>query len=605
MADAYFSVETEVAAAEQSYARGDYHGAEGHLRRLISHTKAADYEYDAWIDRLADVYVRLGRRREAGYLHLYRHQFELARQTFAPDAHLERAIAFSLEGRHTESAPEFARAGALVQAAVSLESAKDNAGARSVWADLVDNPRLRDHPYERALVHTNLGLSTRRAGGDKADSQRHLAAAQRLLEQVADDFETAGERERAFDCYGVLLKLGQDSGSFENLSEGYLNCIRILKDDGLKFYVLQYHEDFLELALERREFHAAATLYREAAEYSMRAGLPYHRFYTRQSAETWLKEAQKGLEGGAPMDLVENSFLAAIEAFSTVGNFSKVREVYHRLAQLDLVDRKKVRYTAITERFKDAPSEDAEGLQFPQYLRQKRAYGDVWFVDLVEWEHDGDPEKVASTIVGDLKYPDGFRRQALRVILEIAFVRARTGQIDPDTLATVAQTLGQLQSYVALAPLEKLFEQGEDVRVRRAAVAALKHLFFKRSFGLLAKGLRDREDTVREAAIDAMRRLHFPHAFHPLTRIFREHTEQRVKEVALETIGRIESIEAGELLIGVLRQETGPLREVARKALAVFDDADIVPIMKQQLELEANPDVRKILEELVGRVRRR
>ena len=43
----------------------------------------------------------------------------------------------------------------------------------------------------------------------------------------------------------VLLKLGRDSGSYENLAEGYINCIRILKEDNLKFYVLQYYEDFV------------------------------------------------------------------------------------------------------------------------------------------------------------------------------------------------------------------------------------------------------------------------------------------------------------------------------------------------------------------------
>src|SRR5262249_37059769 len=153
--------------------------------------------------------------------------------------------------------------------------------ARDTWANLVSEPRLRDRPYERALVHFNLGMAIQRAAAaaaevtarrsapavpapppvpatpfDRSDVTRHLVAAQRLLEQVADDYETAGERERAFDCYQILLKLGQDSGSFENLSEGYLNCIRILKEDGLKFYVLQYFEDFLELALGREEFHA-------------------------------------------------------------------------------------------------------------------------------------------------------------------------------------------------------------------------------------------------------------------------------------------------------------------------------------------------------------
>ena len=36
-----------------------------------------------------------------------------------------------------------------------------------------------------------------------------------------------------------------------------------------------------------------------------------------------------------------------------------------------------------------------------------------------------------------------------------------------------------------------------------------------------------------------MATLHFPHSFDPLVRIFREHEDQRVKEVALESLGKL------------------------------------------------------------------
>ena len=38
-----------------------------------------------------------------------------------------------------------------------------------------------------------------------------------------------GELERAFDCFQILLKLGKESAQFENLAEGYVNCIRVLR----------------------------------------------------------------------------------------------------------------------------------------------------------------------------------------------------------------------------------------------------------------------------------------------------------------------------------------------------------------------------------------
>ena len=66
-------------------------------------------------------------------------------------------------------------------------------------------------------------MAIERQGGDPAIGRRALVDSQRRLEQVADDFETRGERERAFDCYQILLKLGKESGQFENLAEGYVN----------------------------------------------------------------------------------------------------------------------------------------------------------------------------------------------------------------------------------------------------------------------------------------------------------------------------------------------------------------------------------------------
>jgi hypothetical protein len=51
----------------------------------------------------------------------------------------------------------------------------------------------------------------------------------------------------------------------------------------------------------------------------------------------------------------------------------------------------------------------------------------------------------------------------------------------------------------------------------------------------------------------------------------------------------------------VLRQEEGPLRDAARAALASIDNADVIPILRQHHEVEANPGVREILGELLRR----
>jgi HEAT repeat protein len=134
-------------------------------------------------------------------------------------------------------------------------------------------------------------------------------------------------------------------------------------------------------------------------------------------------------------------------------------------------------------------------------------------------------------------------------------------------------------------------------------VRALRFLYFKRSFVIVRQALADGDPEVREAAIEALGGLHFPHAFNPLARIYRETDDPRVQSAALEAIGKIQSIEAGELLIMVLRQEAGALREVAKQALASLDNADVLPILRQYFEIETDPDVRQTLGELLRRSR--
>jgi hypothetical protein len=599
--DSFASIETTAAQAESLAAQGRYADAERYYRDLIGQTHVIDYEYDDWLRRLAEIYNLLGRRRMAGTIHIYLHYFDMARECFPGDeGRRDRARVFEVEKRWHEAATGYAEAGMPVHAAVAQERAKQYKAAAQAWGRLLDEPALRDHAYELALAHFNFGMAMTRVDGEAGSGRRALIDSQRRLEQVADDFETRGERERAFDCYQILLKLGRDSGSFENLAEGYINCIRVLKDDNLKFYVLQYYEDFIKLALQRGEFHAAATLNQEAADYAVRSGLPYDRHYLAQAAETWVRCAERSVADGAPIELTENALVAGISCSSAVGDYVAVRDLYEKLSDLPLPDKRRDRYARIAVRYAHATPDPREAPEFPEYLKQQHAYADIWFVDLLEWELAGDPHQVATSIVGDLRYPDGIRRRALVVILTLADAALRREEAAPATLARIAELLGELQSYAALAPLERLFLH-EDPQVRRAATRALRFLFFKRSFGLIRRALLDVDAGVREAAVEALRGLHFPHAFNPLARIYRETHDVRVQTVVLESIGKIGTIEAGEMLLMVLRQEEGTLRDVAKRALAAFDNTDVIPILRQYHQLETSADVRGALEDLLGR----
>lgn len=567
-------------------------------RQLLQLTHTIEHEYDEWLVGAIEAYRQLGRSEEAAYGLVYLQRFSEARALFTTaKTPVEVARCRELEARQLsagqadepflEAARGYATAGRHVQAALSYASAGalGPKEARHSWERVLEDPRLRARPYEQALCHFNLSLAARRIE-DFAACNRHLVQAQRLLEEQADEFEARGERERAFDCYGVLLQIGRESGSFENVAEGYINCIRVLKADNLKYYVLQYYEDFLRIALEREEFHAAALMLREAADYARRLGLIYDRHYLKRAAETWCKAAMKNERDGGPAELTENAYLAAIDSFNSIGDFPHVRETYLHLAELALPDKKRQRYARVAERYAHASEEPVDTSGFPDYLRHQQAYPATWEQDLVEWELDGDPVAVCAFIVGDAHYMDMIRRRALNVLL--LYLESRSEGEEPSLLALIAHGLGELQAYVVLRPLERLCEH-PDPKVRAGVMKALKHLFFKRTFHLVQGGLEDENDEVREGALEAVAALHFPAAFDRLSRIFRESEDQKVRRTALESIGRIATVEAGEFLLEVMRHEAPPLCELAQRLLAHCDVPEIFPILRRQMELETGP----------------
>ncbi|HEU0031773.1 MAG TPA: HEAT repeat domain-containing protein [Kofleriaceae bacterium] len=601
MARRFNSIESTADQAEAFLQQGRTVEAERHYRELIGQTHVINYEYDDWLRRLGEIYRTLNRQREAAFVYLYLHYFDMARGQLAADEHVAlRARLAEIEKKWTEAAQLYQKARLPVHAAVAFEKAKQYTEATSAWKAMLHASGLQQRPYEAALVHFNYGLAAVRLDASSAEARRALIESQRKLEQVADEFEQVGELERAFDCFQILLKLGKESAQFENLAEGYVNCIRVLRDDNLKFYVLQYYEDFIKLALERGELHAAATLYQEAAAFAARAGLPYDRHYQHKSALTWMRCADKFVETGVPVQMTENALLAAASQHSAVGDYPAVRECFEKLAQLDLPDRAKKRFSTIAQRYKGLAAPPVELPGLPDYLKQQHAYADIWFVDLLEWEMDGDPFSVAASIVGDLRYPNGIRRRALVVLLTLADAQARNAAGETETLVHVAELLGELQSYAALSPLEKLYASPDPI-IRRAAVKALRFLYFKRSFVIVRKALADQDAQVREAALTAISGLHFPHAFNPLARIYRESNDHRVRAAALQSIGKIQTVEAGEFLVMVLRQEAGQLRDEAYKALSQMDNADVLPILRQHHEIETNPQVRDTLGELLRR----
>ena len=320
--------------AEQALRKGKPREALGIYRQLLENVLAEGGVYEAWLAGMAATYLALGRKREAGYALMGLGRFEEAQRQFpSAERPLEWAICAARLGRHAEAARALAEAGHPALAAIELNEAKASAAARLEWERVIADPRLVGRPYETALAHFNLGEALLRLE-DRAGATRELGVAERMLEAVADDFESRGERERAFDCYGVLLRLGRDTGSFETVAEGTLNGIRLQGDS--REIAAQYYDDFLGYAIEQREWYAAATLAREAADHSLRTGLPYDRHYLGRAADLWLETARANQAANGPVDLTANAYHAAIDAASSLGDLAFCGRIYAELAELPL-----------------------------------------------------------------------------------------------------------------------------------------------------------------------------------------------------------------------------------------------------------------------------
>jgi hypothetical protein len=552
--------------------------------------------YESWLEGALTACQALGRSREAGYLLLALRRFPDAERTFDPKtAPVEWALAASRRGQRREAAEVLAAAGYPALAALELDAANEPRAARLLWERLLQDPRLRDRPYESALVHFNWAESLRRMG-DRAGARRAWARTQELLEELADEFERRGQRERAFDCYGMLLRLGRDSGSFENVAEGYLNAIRLLAGDDQKFYVLQYYEDFLAYAVQNREWQAAATLAREAAEYCLKVGLLYERHYRQRSATLFAEAARQTVASNGPTELAENALVAGIDVAAGLGDLALCGELYAAAAELALPPKRKERYLALSARFRASGQRKPAGPSFPDYLRRTDAYQDVWRQDIIEWELDGRPVPVLAYIVVERVDHAPFSRAALRALLHC--VDDNVALDEAGAASDLAHALGAVQVYEVLRPLEHLGGHRE-ARVRAAVMSAVSQVYCKRSFGLVRQGLRDPDEMVRQSALRALRALHFRDGLDPLSRIFREFDDEAVRLAALEAVADIGNLEAGHFLLDVIRRERGPVQERALARMRSFPLAELAPTVRHVAAIESGP-IRRALEDLLA-----
>ena len=552
--------------AESALSAQRYDEAIDLLMRLASRSHVPTQEMNTYVRALAQAYRGLDNRRAAATALLFLGDHRGAGE-LVPKVPTDLARIHLRAGRVTEAARAYEEAGWRGHAALTLERTEDHVSARVLWERIASDPRLQSDTYTRGLVFFDLSRSCERLGDTRA-ARRHMVESVHLIEAAADGFEAQGQRERAFDCFQVLLSLGKD-GAFENLAEGYLNCIRILSEDELKYYVLQYYEDFQALAMERGEFLAAATLCREAAEFARKYAMPYESAYRLHAAEAQIAAADSAAKNGL-VEMAENARAAAIDALAEVGAFARVRAQYEVMGQLPLPAKRRARYARLARRLAQATDSATSKSTLPSHLRMESAYPEIWRLDVIAWEQAGDSVEVMGEVLLGDQLADFTLRRALICRL---FGLAHADAMNEEARADLAGQLGKVELYVCLGPLERLFEDPSP-KVRMAVMGSLKQLFFKRSYPLIERGLRDQANEVRREALKAVETLHFTHALDPLRRIYRQASTAEVRQAALSSIGRVQSPEAVELLLEALLHGAPPESSLAQELLVRADQTD-------------------------------
>ncbi|HSY25384.1 MAG TPA: HEAT repeat domain-containing protein [Polyangiaceae bacterium] len=602
--------------AQSAAARGRLEEAILSWREAIQRTHSSEHDYLVVVRSLEEALTKHGDVRSALTLAVYlaSHDPSARARADALAAHAppaDRAMVRASRGEWTRAAAEMETAGRWAAAAVLRERSSEWAAARALWSRLASQlarPAELADAYVAALVRFNLARCARRTG-DAAGARESVVACVRLLEEAADHFESVGQRDRAFDCFQVLIEVGKDAGTFEDVLEGYVNCIRILREDHMRQFALDHFASAVDTAAECGELGAAATFAGEAAVYARSLELPHvSASWTLRQGELWVASSKQQAQRGAPVANVAHGLLAAIASFGQIGQYSRVGQLYTELGLLEFDARRRAHYARAARRYEDVADELLFGSKSDGARRHDAGASGangatgVWHADVIEWEQQGNAAEACAEVMLDERWLDLVRRKAMLARLAALRAEAATPENRVTASMDLCRNLGELQNYAAMAPLEKLFASAER-EVRIAAVDAAARLFFKRSFVIVRAALSDPDPSVAGHANAALGALWFPHAFDPLARIHRESASPIARAAALGAIAQIDTQEAAEFVMGILEHGPPTDRAAAARAVSTANGARFAELARQTLKHAPDPLRATLRELLAGGVR--
>lgn len=574
------------------------------LEELLVCVDAKASDYREWLGFASQCAVRIGRPMAAALCTALTSGPQAA-LLLLPAEGTARQRAFFLHAQATQAGPDGTRllreaaeqavaGGLLVSAALWLGQLGEKPAAKELWLRLLSG---QVPPYERALLHAQLALLLVRSDdpSDAADGLRHAALCGQLLEEIADDYESKGQRGLALDCYRVLAQVGEHSGVFENVTEGYLGMLRIFKSERLCGDAQLLYDELLRLAAKAGEFELCAEQCRDAAAFLTRCGLPKPaQNYLRRAAESLIQVAEARLQAGA-LRLAEHALLSATDLLATLPVTERLRQVLQKLAALRSEPTEKARFERLAALVKlpdkptatdAAPDAGNAVAKASGASSAQAALPEVWSLDLLEWEADASPNLVCLRLLLDKSRPELTRRHALLALL---WSDADDGSLTlEEKQLRLISSIGSLRAYEAIALLSRQYHlsrasQPMASAVRVAIVDALPRLPFPRSLQTVVLALQDPAKAVRSQAQASLARLGTVELLGSLSQILVDARDVAVKLAVVSALGRIADPRAVEQLLQVFLQEEDPLRREARRGLVSLRDGSLRPLYARAL----------------------
>ena len=125
--------------------------------------------------------------------------------------------------------------------------------------------------------------------------------------------------------------------------------------------------------------------------------------------------------------------------------------------------------------------------------------------------------------------------------------------------------------------------------MRASVVKALSASSTSAPSSPLREALADPDATIIQESAKALEELRFPHAFDPLARIYRESQVAQVRASAVRALAKIDTLEAAEMLLGIIQHDGTQERTAAVEALKRARGLRFVDLAREQIKQLAGP----------------